>query len=369
MTKLKIGILTFTGTTNYGAVLQAYALQKKLESEEAEVEIIRYHNAQVLKNHEPKLVWKRKGFLNKLAAPFQYRVYKKRLDAFNRFEEKYCNFSEICNAETFEQIIKKYDRIVVGSDQVWNLNLTNRDQCFFLKNVGNSYVKCSYAASLGEIYFNHKEAKMYEELLASFSIISVREQESAAHLKDKLKRNDITCDMDPTLLLSEKWKEFISDNIRKKQYIFMYMIPENEKFLESVRTFAKRNSYEIIWQRKGIRVFKGIKIVNSLSPEEFLNHIYFADYVVTGSFHATCFSIMFQKKFFSILSSNLGKNSRITGLLVKLGLTERQIYNDNYTFLEDEIDYQNVCIKLNDLCGKSMKTIYRICEKCEDNHI
>ncbi|MGN0498294.1 MAG: polysaccharide pyruvyl transferase family protein [Acutalibacteraceae bacterium] len=359
---MKIGIMTFVHTSNYGAALQAYALQKVISQQCNDCDIIDYDAEFLKQNHDPKQVFKRKGIAQKLVAPMMYRVYSKRLKAFEQFAEKYCRMSKkTYNASDVSEIENEYDRIVVGSDQVWNSDILNNDESFFLNFIEDSGKKCSYAASMGSEYFPEKFAARFEKYIKDFSVISVREQTGQAILKEHINK-DVSCDVDPTLLLEpEKWDSFISDRPYKKDYILVYMIPENNGIYNRIRELAKKENCDILWVRKGIKKISGFHNLNTISPEEFLNYVYHAKSVVAGSFHAICFSLIYQKEFFYTVASVANRSVRLLDLLAKVEIKDRNLMDEKCNL--QPIDYSAVNEILGQMRNESMKTINKICNK------
>lgn len=352
---MKIGILTFVNTTNYGAALQAYALQRIIKLNGCDCDIINYYSDKVTEGHDPKAVFmsKKKRLFTALIT---YYVYKRRKEKFIEFEEKFCTFSEPCDKTNISLILEKYDKIVVGSDQVWNVDITGQDKVFFLSFLKNNKKKYSYAASVGKRYFSD-DKYVYEKLVNNFINISVREQETAELLSDSLRRKDITCDVDPTLLLMDEWTDLIENKKFASKYIFMYLVPESDELLRAIKSYAKYNKLKIIWLRKGAGIRTGFKIVNIASPIDFITYIANAEYVITGSFHALCFSLMLNVKFYVTESIQKERSGRLANILNIVGLTDRVLQEPNYQFTEAKIDFDIVREKINICRDRSLKTI------------
>ena len=265
------------------------------------------------------------------------------------------------NASDVSEIENEYDRIVVGSDQVWNSDILNNDESFFLNFIEDSGKKCSYAASMGSEYFPEKFAARFEKYIKDFSVISVREQTGQAILKEHINK-DVSCDVDPTLLLEpKKWDSFISDRPYKKDYILVYMIPENNGIYNRIRELAKKENCDILWVRKGIKKISGFHNLNTISPEEFLNYVYHAKSVVAGSFHAICFSLIYQKEFFYTVASVANRSVRLLDLLAKVEIKGRNLMEEKCNV--QPIDYSAVNNILGQMRKESMKTINKICNK------
>ena len=354
---MNIGILTFTGTSNFGAALQAYALQQVIMAKGHNCEIIRYECKKIKNDHDPKRAFKYKG-IKKIFSPFYYFSYKKRMDTFEKFNKTFCKFSEKCDKSTIKVFAQKYDKIIVGSDQVWNPEISGNDLSYFLDFVDDSKKKCSYAASIGMDYFTDN-CKLYEELLAKFNIISVREQNTVDNLEKQIGRKDITCDVDPTILLSNKWVEFVLPSTKTKDYIFMYFTPNSNAYITAVKDFASKNNCEIIELTKSMRKHGGVKRVSNASPIDFINYIAHAKYVITGSFHALCFSIMFKKEFYITSSPFKERNGRLIQFATNLGLKNR-ILAENYEIKKMGIDYDMIHAEIDKQRNMSLITINRI---------
>ncbi len=361
---MNIGILTFTGTSNFGAELQAYALQQVIIERGHQCEIIRYECLKIKRAHDPKRAFKTKS-LKLLFAPFLYYTYKGRMDSFARFEENYCVLSEECDSASIKELSKKYDRIIVGSDQVWNPDITGADLAFFLDFVDDPKKKCSYAASIGTDYFPG-DCKKYEELVGKFSIISIREQKTANLLEKQINRADISCDADPTILLCNKWTEFVHTAEKSDDYIFLYFTPNNIHFINAVRKFAAMNNCKVILLTKGLQKFFGVKSISNISPIDFINYIAHAKYIITGSFHALCFSIMLQKEFYVTSAPEKERSGRLIQFLSNLGLENRIISSEKPDFRSQKYDFGAVYNKIDKLRHKSLITIDKILDEKTD---
>ena len=356
---MKIGILTFVNTVNYGAALQSYALQKIFEREGHECEIIDYTCARIDSIHNPRKAARLPG-IKILFYPFLLASLQKNYNLFMHFKKDYCKFSTPYTRATIAAVAEKYDRIVVGSDQIWNAVITMDDRSFLLDFLKDNRKKYSYAASIGTSYFT-KYIEEYEALVNQFQVISIREKGTAALLKKNIGREDIHVDVDPTLLNYANWNSFITSSNPYGKYILLYFLPKNNAVLEPVRRFAKAHDCKLIHLTRSMKRVSGIRTINFASPEDFLNLIAHAQYVISGSFHALCFSLIFHKDFF-VLSSPIGeRNGRLTDMLSTLGLENRFVMQPDYKFTSDMIDYNAVDQKLDAEIKRSMGTIEKIC--------
>lgn len=314
---MKIGILTFHRAVNYGAVLQAYALTKKLKMLEQEAEIIDYQCEKIKTDYLPN--FKIKG--SKLSSLVQqilsapYMLLKKK--NFELFLDKYLPLSNKGN--DIVSMCQDYDMIIVGSDQVWQDNLIGGDDAFFLKNV-NEKNKVSYAASfsLNNTRFNKDKLRM----LNDFDSISVREHENAIYLKKELKR-DIYEVCDPTLLLSlDEWINLSSQaHINYSNYILVYNVVKPKSMLRFADELAKKENKKVIVVTTSIKKKIDALYLRTVDPINFLGLIKKADYVITNSYHGAVFSLIYGKKFFvETHSSGNYYNSRVANLFNSLNI-------------------------------------------------
>lgn len=356
---MNIGILTFAGTSNFGASLQAYALQQVILGKGHTCEIIRYECPSIKAVHDPKRAFRSRGILL-FIAPIRFLSYKKRMDKFVKFDKEFCVLSEKCDSSSIKKITEKYDKIIVGSDQVWNPEITGNDLSFFLDFIDDSNKKCSYAASIGKEYYS-SNCEIYESLINKFSIISVREQNTANILQQRINRKDITCDVDPTILLREEWTKFVKSSYEKNDYILLYLTPTDNEFIKTIKQFAETNNCRIIHLSRSMRQkHSGIKRISNVSPADFINYIAHAKYVITGSFHALCFSIMLRKDFYVTSSPVKERSGRLMQFLSCLGLEDRIISSDKYNIQKIQNDYDLVDKELDKLRDKSFCTIDKI---------
>lgn len=358
---MKVGILTFVNTTNYGASLQAYALQQVIKGKGHECEIIDYTCKKIDESHRPKKSVRKRG-MRKLFAPILQIFLQKNYDKFRSFENEYCIFSDSCDESTIATIAQKYDKIIVGSDQVWNVDITGNDKSFFLDFIEDDKKKYSYAVSMGTEYFTQNIPE-YESLVKKFQVISIREKGTADRLRRNIGRKDIVSDVDPTLFNYSKWRNFLTPNNKYGDYIFLYFLPEDPALYRAIRKFAKEKGCKLIHLKKSILKRKGIRTVNIASPIDFLNLIAHARYIISGSFHALCFSLIFHKEFYVTSSPQKSRNGRLTDLLNAFDQINRYVEKPDYQFIQEKIDYTAIEKKIEKALEASMNTIERICEQ------
>lgn len=324
---MKVGILTFHNAINYGAVLQVYALQQTILALGEECEIIDYSCPAVVKQYRRKKIrecisWKE--FVSDLLS--LHRLDKKKA-AFGNFIHKYLILSD--RVETVSgDIVKRYDAVIVGSDQVFNPKNTDGDSAYLLDFNGKTK-KIAYAASVGNNDFlslwEDKYKVDYKKLLSVFQFMSFRERETADFVSQLFGRAYQTV-LDPVLLAGNTlWENFRGKTT--EEYIFVYNLGDIPLLGEFVRNLHRKTGLKVYVVNKDIKgdiLFHKYNNVSSLSPEDFLKMLSGATYVVTDSFHGTAFSVLFHKNFYSVVNSGKeNTNSRILCLLEELKLESR----------------------------------------------
>ena len=167
--KNKIGILTFYNTTNYGALLQMFALYKSVEKMGKPVEIIRYY-CEAVEERENLKITKAKSIKGIIKSIILKKPNSDKQKRFREFEKQnFCFSHELYNYNTIKEIGKEYNSLIVGSDQVWNTKLTGGDYEFFLENV-EDVSKNSYAASFGVEELSKDEMKKISGGLQKFNL-------------------------------------------------------------------------------------------------------------------------------------------------------------------------------------------------------
>lgn len=350
--KAKVGIITLHRANNYGAALQCYALQETLASLGYDAIVIDYRQPYVELAYNP-IRWDivkqgltrprlLGGYLTKVL-PERWRRAKK----YNRFRNQYFRCSAI--AKNADEMPQDMDLYVIGSDQMWSLHCTGAklDELYFgvfphpKSSKVYGYAISSNLRSLDEI---GRDA--LSEYVQNFSSLSFREKT----ICDKVKEMTGVCgrvDLDPTLLLDPKvWEKMADKPLTTKKYVLTYFVHDdaNDEYLKSqVKIFSLKRGCEVV------NVFD-----IAVSPTEFLSAIKNATYIIASSFHATVFSILFKKQFYSIKTDD-GKDIRYINLLDELGVLNRVIDISELAIQEsNEIDYGKVQKRLEILRKESI---------------
>lgn len=367
MTTKKIGcvIAYRKGHTNYGTSLVGYALIKKLQTLGYDVEVINYIKqlslmekvawmVNALRCDGGKIVmdrFKGKEDLKKNAA-YAANI-KVRTDAVEAYKERKFIplFKDYHGYEALHEGSKKYDAVVVGSDQVWT-PLSLPTKFFNLLFVDDSVRKVAYASSFGVSVIPGFQQKATGAYLDRFYRIGVREV-SGKKIVDSLSHQKATVVADPTMLLSpEEWMEEIKDSKVKETepYIFCYFLGTNMEAREAANRLKAATGYKIITLRHMDEYVPsdeqfGDEAPYGVDPNDFLKYISGAAYVLTDSFHCSAFSIQFKRKFMTFYrfksSSKGSRNSRIDSLLGIFGLQSR-LYQGDVMAVEADVDYGKV---------------------------
>ena len=241
------------------------------------------------------------------------------------------NFSEKLAKNELTRISDSYDIYIVGSDQVWNPLITGGDTAYFLDFVKDNHKKISYAASFGVSSWPPEYKIPAGKLLELFHLISTREKTGADIVRNlTVQKPTLTVNVDPVFLLDcDEWRRFVNALTEQKPYIFIYVVGSgNQSDIYYYATkLAKEKNLNIINLRynKSLRhkEFNLGHVVYDASPDEFVSYIGNAACVVTDSFHATAFSVIFHKDMY--VSKPHRVSSRITDLFDLTGIQGRFI--------------------------------------------
>jgi hypothetical protein len=349
---MKIGILTFHNANNYGALLQAYALQETLKNFGYSIEIINIPH--VFLESRSKLIRIQNESLSRFFKSLLSTIFFLPKRICNNF--LYSNFRKkyLCLSKKYQNKSKMpYDIYIVGSDQIWNLRMTNFNSDFFLCFCNRK--KIAYAASIGVDFLTKDEESFFKKNIGNIDRISVRETVSK-ELLSKFTNNKIWHVLDPTMLVySSIWDKFIISK-KNKNYLLVYSVgPINNLFsiVDAIKNKYKIDVYLIAPLKK-----KGYKTINFVSPVKFISLIYSSSMVITNSFHGTIFSIIFKKKFITIPHSDTG--SRVTDLLKNLCLEDRIVKNENEAIkkISSPIDYEKTKTIIQEKKDESLKFLF-----------
>lgn len=350
---MRIGIITLPLHTNYGGILQAYALETILKSQGHEVcHIEEKHYPQKV---DPRLIIPKvikrliiKIFRDKRTRIYSEAYYNKSYPIITQytldFVKKNLNLRTV---KTFFDIKEgEYDTFIVGSDQVWRPFYYSKIEKMYLSFAkGWDIKRLAYSASLGTDKWEYSESQTKEcrKLLKDFNLISVREQSGVKLIKEHFGLNAIQV-LDPTMLLTAAdYLALLDKNPSEQNSIMQYILDENDDVYNKIKSLASKEN--LIVKRANSR-FEDIyaPVEQRIQPpvESWLNSFVESKLVITDSFHATVFSILFHKPFYVLVNPQRGA-SRIIDLLAMFGLSSRIIYGqEDFNSIDYNIDWVSV---------------------------
>ena len=338
---MKIGIVTYHRTLNYGACLQAIATRVVLEQLGHEAFYIDYwpkYHEQMYKCFNPN-VFKEAGYLAKVKylaklICFGWQRMQKRkiwLDFIDRYIAPYCKPQDF-----------HFDAIIYGSDQIWRKQkyLKDYNPIYFGENSFHTKIHIAFSASMGELPQNEIDRKRVIELVSNLNYISVRENNLQQFLIKSGVKNVVTT-LDPTFMLSkETWDKMIPTvPCEGSKYVLFFPLRGGFKE-QAIIEFAKNKG---LLFRKILPYSPGTNIGGEnyvATPSEFVNLIKNAEYVFTSSFHGLVFSLIYNRQVFASFKNN---SERARSLMEGLGILDHFIEPGHEIPIHlDEIDFKKV---------------------------
>ena len=333
---MKVNIVTMNSSYNYGAALQAYALQQKILSFNVECSFIDQRTTYRKKACLPR----NKNALLKLP---HFLLYKNQLNSGYAAFEDFVNNFQIVTDDNYSNYFKlknnppNADVFITGSDQVFNT--ISCKPINFLEFVPPEKNKISYAASMGIDYIVEDKIELVREYLNSFTGVSVRE-ESAAIALSKVTNKEIEVNIDPVFLLDkDEWKSIQTSKFEfNEPYILCYILFRPPWLNRRLRQIHKQTKKKIVVVDLSLtrNIYRN-KFIRNAGPREFLELMDKADCVITSSFHGTALSIIYKKPFYAII--NPKAPSRIQNLLDKTGLNSRILKEYTTINFENRMDF------------------------------
>lgn len=368
----KIGILTLNGYFNYGNRLQNYALQEVLESFGFSVDTIIVDRSKSSHTNQKRNT-KIQSLTVKIALKKTLKLIKsrkngkyerERIERFKRFTKKYIfetDFS-ISQENIPNDLSRKYDYFVIGSDQVWNPHMINGSSIFFA-TFSPKEKRVAFSPSFGISAIPEEFKEKYTQWLNEMNYLSVREEAGSKIIKNLTGRN-VAVLIDPTLMLSkEKWVSISKPDVNKpkKGYLLTYFLGKvSKEYNKKIKQIALNNNLEIVNLAS-----MNDKLRYGVDPGEFIDYINSASVFLTDSFHGCVFSILLEKPFivFDRVGTGPTMNSRINTLLSTFNLESRQInqikeneeiFNVDYNHIPEILEFERN--KANEYLKKALKT-------------
>lgn len=368
---MKIDIITCHTPQNYGAMLQAYALQTYIESQGPNVEIINYAPDIFFEELRLSYIGNQKIKKSPLLS-LCYLIYKLpsrliRRIRFENFKKKYLHITE----QRYESLERLYhdtpvaDQYICGSDQIWNTKgIRGYNPAFYLGFVNDIRKRNSYAASMSvDFPLNERIKGDVLGFINNLDMISVREIETARQIQPYVSK-EVTHVLDPVYLLTAKeWGTLINGSkFKKEKYILVYPMGEKSITIKNAVILSQKTGLPIYCISASQRKTPGIKRNFMPSVNHFLELIQYASYVITDSFHGTSFSIIFRKNFWSCQVGH--NNHRITSILELFNLTDR--YIDEQHLIDDSqlvVDYNKATKAIGESIEHSKEFLLSIINK------
>lgn len=336
---MRVAMVTMNAEHNYGAALQAYALQEVIRGLGHDPAFV--DQRLLVHSIAPSSSRPRDAFL-RLQQLIHHADLKQGRCAFDSFvndyqrltSERYASYSALAAAPP------DADVYLTGSDQVWNT--LNYQPINFLEFAPEGERRISYAASLGVDFIAEDHEIRVQQALSQFDAISVREK-SAVRLLAPLVSQPVHVHVDPVLLLSmDEWRMISKPvDVLNEPYILVYVLYRPEWLNAWLKRLHRETGMSIVLV--DVHAWRNIyrnRMIRSAGPREFLWLFDNASTVVTSSFHGTAFSVVFEKDFYAL--PNPSAPSRIRSLLSLVGLERREVNEITSCNLPERIDYAGV---------------------------
>lgn len=356
---MKVGIITWW-RNNYGSILQALALQQKMNQyNDLQYEIICQFGkkATSVDNVFDKI--KSVGLAETCKRVF-WKVAFKGLRLRNKKMQQFVDENlKVSNQQYNEHDIadsnKYYDTYICGSDQIWNPDLVPTDSMYWLPFVEKGKNKIAYAPSFGASTVTEKQKEQIKANLSTFKAVSCRENSGARTINQIIGEKKCEAVLDPTMLIErDYWDTISEDKIYDEKYIFAYMLRGTATQRKYIENIAREKNLKIVsipfldYEKIDLYDLKfGDYKLWDADPAEFISAIRHAEYVFCDSFHCIVFSILYHRPFFvfpkvgadgKIKESQI---SRMKDLLELTGIKNRILFENIVADLDAEINWDN----------------------------
>ncbi len=337
---MRIGIITILKVGNYGAELQAYALQRELALLGFDAEIIDY-----LHYKHPDFVRTRRahplvkiGMGNRLKEKLLPGVERLRhmvqgdngepVRRCERFHRTHTRLSRRTyrSVDALYEAGHPYDVFMVGSDQVWNPRTNVSLEPYFLTFAPSGKRTVAYASSFGVSSIPRHAEPLYVEWLKHIQYLSVREEQGVRIIRQLTGRTAEHV-LDPTLLLgAAQWRRILEPSRIDVPYLLLYDVVRSPYAVDLAKHIAALRGWSVVRSSGGARAGRaGVIDVSDAGPAEFLGLFAQAAFVVTNSFHGTAFSVTFRKPFFTVVPQGKSNTSRLHSFVKSVSLDDRLV--------------------------------------------
>lgn len=350
----KVCLITYSGSPNYGAALQLLATYQVFQDMGCDVSVVNYQNQFESQKTGLRFLLSNVSIKEKLREFISSYIFGVKKNSKNNFSDFYNRMkytSKITSIDEME-LIGDFDIYCVGSDQVWNPYITNGFDDVFILNSNVPRKKISYASSMGSCTASEFSENKFIQSLKNFDYISVREEVAVKYLEKRINKS-VKKVVDPTFLLGadgwDKFAECSSSNFAiNEKYVLIYALggdfESNKKVASKIAQMLGVKLYAITLSNRN----KGIdRVISNATPFDFVQYIKNASFVVTNSFHGTCFSLMMKVPFYSVrFGANPVRTEELLSLcklenrLFKTGdvIDEKMLKNDDILKSKNELD-------------------------------
>lgn len=309
---MKTGILTFFEADNYGALLQAYALQETVRLLGSDAVFVNIERSDTTDTTP--------------LSPIAKRILSlkiKRSRSFDGFRDSYLNISKLYRKG--DDIDGDHDTFIAGSDQVWNTNIPEVDGRYFLP-FASPQKRNSYAASFGEWKAGDRSSEWIAKQLNDFDRISVRERSGIDVVRDLTGRKAIVT-VDPVFLLPKSSWEDLTDDAGSDPYVLLFLLRYDPDFVRAAEEEAAKRKVRLVSVSASYIPQLGADAWTETSVTAWLSYIRHAECVFSDSFHAISFCLIFGRPFVrkSLGQELSSRNGRLDELLTLAGCTGKDL--------------------------------------------
>lgn len=354
MSLSRTGIVTLHKALNFGAVLQAYALQRTVNEISTPASIVDYgpsvpdylnyiHGPPVKKAPKLALYWLHSK---------EWKTRAQRFDSFTKsyleLTESFRSYSSLCKASL------DLNHLVCGSDQIWNPRLPF-DPVYFLQFGDSDVSRIAYAPSFGVDRMPPAQSAQLSKLLSSFQWLSCRELSGVRIIEAATGRKAFHT-VDPTLLVTANhWRTMAQKAvpiILPKSYILVYSLQDADHLVAAVEKVRRYTGLPVVALSSDLRRprYTYDSIIRAGGPLEFLSLISQARHIVTNSLHGTIFSLIFEKA--ASFPVNTASSLRSSDLWQRLSISpDCAHFPVRETFLEE--DYSKISPRIREMASES----------------
>jgi hypothetical protein len=362
---MRVKILTYHFSDNYGALFQAYGLREWFRKKGIEADFVNYHPLYVEEGgHFDAILdlrkWRKNLTIAYLKVSNWFWIVKGNKEQHARFEAFRREHLGVRGERLYEaedlSSVSKTDLFVCGSDQIWNPSVQKGlDPVYFLDfESARKARRISYAPSFGRSTLSKEYHDEAGKLISKLDGISVREK-SGVDIVRSVSNCEAVCVPDPTILLGDFSELIGNTSPSSDKKVFCYALRTSDVIREVAEYVAKENGAKIISPTSSRQRWAPIGEAVEPGPAEWLRMVASSTFVVTNSFHGVALSLILNRPFFAVaLPGKKGAmNERVQNLLRSTNMLSRIVSTSDPAEIEkvmkQEIDWESVNQHLADL--------------------